>query len=803
MADGQSRPQVVILSSIEWGAAWQRHQIFATQWAKTGYDVFFVENTYFRDVKWSDIPRLRQKLLNLLFGRRASRRFALPEGLVVINPLVVPPTGRLFQRLNSFWCVPRLAEQLRARGLRSGALIVAYLPTPTTLRLLDRLEPSKVIYDCVDNFHGLPWAPSDLARTESALLERSALVVTTSPTLHEDKAKLHDNVVELHQGVPRDFFIDQPIRSSYRKLCYYGTLWSAIDYEPIKALANAGFEVTLIGPQKEPLPVLPPSVQVEPALPYERLPMALRRFDALLLPYRSRSEYNRGVVPAKLYECLATGCPIIASPLPSLKRLDDVLYVAHEPAEWPAIAARLPETETESRRAQRMRYAATEEHAAVFSKLRSAIDSAPANRWRVERAGARAEELARGLASIGMFYGLARAATVLTQVLAGRWLGPYEYGRANLVIAAAAYLQILPIMGFPVAMSKFVSSAEEQSERDELIATTLTAFFIWAGVAFGFSFGFREALARRIGMPPSLLSDALIFAFATAFYTVVSSPLLGLKRFGQRGRSEAVYGFSAPLVLLALFYYGVNDYRALITALSLSLGIGSIYSLWVLRARLRPAASHAALRVIVEYAAVAALNLLSTACILGPARLFLNHYDSSFAVGLFSAYFTATVQIALALGTMATAVVIPLASDNSGQTEAWAAFRRLIIPVALSSWLIFFLASAGAMQVFGHRYPFKPEWSALFSLAAALILIHGLASALFAARDRRGLYASAIASSVAGAANIGLARWLIPDWGVTGAAIALIASYIVGFAPYAPAIAAARRRRPARQNSYN
>ncbi len=377
MSAGSARPQVVILSSIEWAATWQRHQVFAVQWAKAGYDVFFVENTGFRNIHWSDLARVRQKLSRLARGRASSESASLPAGLRVINPLVLPPTG-VFRGLNRLLFVPRLAERLRAADLRPAALAVAYLPTVTTLQLLDLLKPSKVVYDCVDNFYGHPSAPRDLARTEGLLLARSALVVTTSSTLRADKADRHPRVIELHQGVAPEFFLEQPMRSSYRKLCYFGTLWSALDYAPIVALAEAGFDVTLIGPRKEPLPALPRSVRTEPPLPYDRLPEALRRFDALLLPYRLDSEYNRGVVPAKLYECLATGCPVIASPLPALEGMSEVLYFARSPEQWVSVASRLPGLDDERRRALRIERAAANAHAAVFSRLLAAVKEAPA-----------------------------------------------------------------------------------------------------------------------------------------------------------------------------------------------------------------------------------------------------------------------------------------------------------------------------------------------------------------------------------------------------------------------------------------
>src|SRR2546430_7449015 len=41
-----------------------------------------------------------------------------------------------------------------------------------------------------------------------------------------------------------DFFLERKNDSvpAYRKLCYFGTLWHAIDYEPVAALAEAGLD---------------------------------------------------------------------------------------------------------------------------------------------------------------------------------------------------------------------------------------------------------------------------------------------------------------------------------------------------------------------------------------------------------------------------------------------------------------------------------------------------------------------------------------------------------------------------------
>ncbi len=364
--------QILVLSSVEWNAAWQRHQIFAVQWAAAGHEVYFVENTGFRAPSLRDAARVGRKLAGLARGKHKTLA-PVPKGIHVVNPAVLPPTGPL-RRVNEHLFLPRLSAKLHRLGLKPGAVAIAYLPTVTTLGLLDLLKPAVTVYDCVDNFHGHPAKPRDLAKTENELMRRSSLVATTSSTLRDDKQPHHANVIQFHHGVASDFFLGGTPRPYYRRFCYFGTLRGEIDYAPIKALAEAGFSVELIGPVRHTPPPLPKTVTLRGAVTPEQLAKSLNHFDALILPYVN-DEYNRGILPAKIYECLATGKPVLASPLPALADFHEHLYLCRTPTEWVETAKALPDTESPTRRAARVRLAAEHTHEKAFARLKSAISS--------------------------------------------------------------------------------------------------------------------------------------------------------------------------------------------------------------------------------------------------------------------------------------------------------------------------------------------------------------------------------------------------------------------------------------------
>ncbi|MBI5631794.1 MAG: oligosaccharide flippase family protein [Elusimicrobia bacterium] len=531
-------------------------------------------------------------------------------------------------------------------------------------------------------------------------------------------------------------------------------------------------------------------MRLKSAVPHAKLPETLSHYDALLLPYAD-DEYNRGVIPAKLYECLATGLAVLASPLPALRHMGDCLYLVKTPAEWVEAANGLPETETPERRAGRVRKAREHAQAKAFSELKGAMEASLAQaRHEPGSASPTPNQhlmaFLRGFTWIGFLYGLAKASTLLTQVAAGRWLGPIEYGKANLVLAAAAYLQILPMMGFPLAMSKFVSEEKKPAERSKIISTTFTTFLLWGSLWLLAAAAGRESIAGILSLPIPLFNLSLAFAYFTAFYIVVSSPLLGLKRFDYRGAAEAIYGLSAPAFLIFYALKGPPNHEALIITLCSSLAVAALYSLWTLRTYLKPAFEPSAFRLIFRYALVATLNLLAIACVLGPARLILHHHHhSAQEVGIFSAYFTSTAQVSLAFLYMLSSVLVPLASSAEGQRATWRTFRKFFLPMALGAMGFFLAAEAAALSLFGRQYPFRLDWAALFAAAAALILIHGVAAALYSARDFRGLCISVAGSLVAGLSNAALGLLLIPRWGITGAVLALVGAYGLGLAAYA------------------
>lgn len=350
MVRSSDKPPVVILAGVRWDFLWQRHQTLATLFAKASYSTVFVETTGLAN---PSLTRATIRKVAARVRRAGGRGNKTPEtpNLTVYSPLVAPPTRAIFRRANRNFFLPRIARDLR-RLAGSEPVVIAYPPTRTTLNLISALKPRFLHYDCSDDYGGFRGVPADIAATERELLERADLVTCTSTTLLEKARMVRPDASLNGTGVDYERFAALQKARPARKIqtvCYFGDISrERIDFEVIRAVAGAGFRVRLVGKLEEPdTDILNTSgAEYLGKVSHEELPRALAGTDAFIFPYRV-TRLTRAISPAKTYEALATGLPIVASPLPALAELGKCVYLADRPEEFVEVLRNMERLETE------------------------------------------------------------------------------------------------------------------------------------------------------------------------------------------------------------------------------------------------------------------------------------------------------------------------------------------------------------------------------------------------------------------------------------------------------------------------
>jgi glycosyltransferase involved in cell wall biosynthesis len=352
MSRSNAKSPVVILSGIRWDFLWQRHQILATLFARFGYPTVFVETTGLAN-PLPDRATARKVLRRLLRAGGKSRKAPddEPQNLTVYSPLVAPPTWKVFRYLNRRLFVPRVVRDLRRLLNDVSPVVIAYPPTRTTLDLLSGLKPRLMMYDCSENYEGFPGVPHDIALTERELLERADLVSCTSAFLLEKVRLTRPDAFLSGPGVNYDTFaVLRKPRSGGRvhTICFFGHLSEErVDFSILKGLAERGFDVRLVGGvgRVEESFLSSPGVDYRGEVSHTDLPAVLAGTDAFIIPYKINA-LTLGISPAKIYECLATGIPVVATPLPELERFGEHVYVAKGAEGFTEVLRRLPQLES-------------------------------------------------------------------------------------------------------------------------------------------------------------------------------------------------------------------------------------------------------------------------------------------------------------------------------------------------------------------------------------------------------------------------------------------------------------------------
>ncbi len=335
---------IVCVGFADWETDLWTNQHHLMSRLAAGNRVLFVESLGLRrpQLAGRDLRRIVRRLRS---GLQPPRQIgAGPAGggdLHVLSPLVLPLHGNAAaEALNARLLPALVARAARRLGLRRP-ILWSYVPQAELL--LDALDPSLVVYHCVDDISAHERIDTGSFRAaEARFAARADLVLASAPELVRRMRELSGNVLEAPnvadtalfaqalQGGPVDPAIDALPRP---RLVFTGAI-SAVKLDTVLlaelARTRRDWTLALVGPVGLGDPrtdvselAAEPNVHLLGRRGYEQLPEVLRGADAGLIPY-VRSTLTDSIFPMKVYEYLAAGLPVVSTPLPALAGVREV-----------------------------------------------------------------------------------------------------------------------------------------------------------------------------------------------------------------------------------------------------------------------------------------------------------------------------------------------------------------------------------------------------------------------------------------------------------------------------------------------
>jgi glycosyltransferase involved in cell wall biosynthesis len=293
----------------------------------------------------SDLRKAFSKLSGMIFGANKSARTSEDDSIRVLQPLMIPFNDiALFRRINAK-IVSRKLQNVLAEETYRDAIIVTTVPNACDY--LDDFATHRVVYYCVDDFSEWPGLDKSLVlEMEAKLVRRSDAFLATSHNLLNKLAQHGKPTQYLPHGVDIDLF-STSVDTEHEVLAaipkpragYFGLFDERSDIDLIRHLATSFPQVSFViaGRVETATGAIGNCENVFfcGVIDYQQLPMLIAGLDVLFLPYRVNA-LSDALSPLKFKEYLATGLPIISTPIAAAKEFDRWIQIARSPAEWSA-----------------------------------------------------------------------------------------------------------------------------------------------------------------------------------------------------------------------------------------------------------------------------------------------------------------------------------------------------------------------------------------------------------------------------------------------------------------------------------
>jgi len=272
------------------------------------------------------------------------------DGLSILSlPSLLPGNKFRGVAMLNRWISMRLL--LRWLRMRTDQPLVVTCQYPWLLPTLRGLGADLTAYDVVDDYVTLPDGSRSrqLGRLHRRFAASSDLVWTTSARL---EAQIRELGLEPHrspQGVDWSRYastkqedVSPEIATVPRpRIGLVGRLNDRIDWELVQGVCmrHPDWNLVFVGPiygddenttstrRNLCTESRPANLVHLPAVPPEEIPRIMIGLDIGLIPYKPEGA-NLSINPLKVYQFLATGIPVVASPLPSLADLREQVRIA-------------------------------------------------------------------------------------------------------------------------------------------------------------------------------------------------------------------------------------------------------------------------------------------------------------------------------------------------------------------------------------------------------------------------------------------------------------------------------------------
>jgi O-antigen/teichoic acid export membrane protein len=322
--------------------------------------------------------------------------------------------------------------------------------------------------------------------------------------------------------------------------------------------------------------------------------------------------------------------------------------------------------------------------------------------------------IVRGLSILGIGYALAKIISLAEELFIGRYLGVEVYGTYLIILAIAAILNAVIMLGLPKAVVKLVAERNERIAdvpTNALLMAFLLAVLISVPVII---LGYSDSSLALLGITRYELAFGYVIAVLLTLYTVAQSFKLALYKIRFVVIADVTY-WSIALIFFVIF----RDLSLGLIGICMGALLGSlilIYRVPVGFARFSIPSVKSLIPLSIYLGADSVLGISAQQI----SFLYLNVIATAYAVGVFGAHYRSSIFLIVPLVTVLSMALYPrfCSIDQRLRPSVGKYLAYGGIPICVLAFFLSYVSGVFFLQVF--RVP------VIFPLLLVLAIYSGL-----------------------------------------------------------------------------
>lgn len=350
-----------------------------------------------------------------------------------------------------------------------------------------------------------------------------------------------------------------------------------------------------------------------------------------------------------------------------------------------------------------------------------------------------AERLTHGL-SWSAIGGVGAGAVLFAQnIVAGRLLGPTEYGLFALVQSLSMVLLITFLAGFDLSSSRALARTGDPTDHRTIVSSSVAAVLVCTTGSALILLAFGSLTASVFDTQERVVRLTVLFTALLAQRWLAERQLSGLGLFRQQAAVRlAEAGVIVATFAVLVVVFGQRGYESLVMAYcaGATVFVGGGYLISHARPRYQDVRVSQVRRLLL-YSGLMNGSYVVTTLLFQVDRLAVNRTLGVRDLGIYTAYYAATLFIVIQVLLIVSNVLFPRMAQTPDKRDVVHRLDKYAPVAVLAGFLMMILSSVIVLSLFGSEYPFDLALAASFAGWAALYGCNGIYAVIVNAHNAR------------------------------------------------------------------